>query len=204
MRQVAVLTGDIVKSTQMPLGMLDEVFERLSETAEIVTKWQGSPTYLTRNRGDGWQMLAEPSCAFRAVLAACAAVRSVSKRADTRIALAIGGGHIPGSSLADASGPAFIASGRALEKLKSRRTLAFAETEGVNALFLRLAEEIVARWTEAQAQVALRAFAPAHPTQDEIAKSLGVTPQTVNGHFEAGGFDALIEMCDFLEGRTST
>jgi hypothetical protein len=199
MTNYAVLTGDIVKSSDLPDGELDRIFANLSHAAELIASWQGSSAHLTRNRGDGWQMAVAPAFALRAVFAARAAVRMTNKRYDTRIALAIGTGTIPGPTLADASGAVFVASGQALEHMPRRRDMVVASDQGTHGVVLRLAEEIIKRWTEAQAEVALQALAPQKPTQAAIAATLNVVQQTVQAHFDASGVDALIETCEALD-----
>ena len=201
MSNYAVLTGDIVKSSQLPDGGLDQIFKSLTQTADTIGQWQDAPTYFTRNRGDGWQMVVKPDLALRAVFATRAAVRMVDKRFDTRVALALGEGTIQGETLADAYGPAFTASGQALESMPRKRTMIFAENSGVYAIALRLAEEIIKSWTEARAEVALLALHPDNPTQTTIAKTLDVAQQTVQAHLDTSGIEALIETSEMLDGQ---
>lgn len=201
MPQYAVLTGDIVKSSQLPGGGLERIFESLTRTSEVISGWQDAPTYFTRNRGDGWQMAVVPSFALRAVFAARAAVRMVDKRFDTRIALALGEGTIPGATLADAAGPAFTASGQALEAMPRKSNMIFADNSGAYAAILHLSDEIIKSWTEAQAEVALLALAPEHPTQAALALALDVTKQTVQAHVDASGVDALVATCEIIDGQ---
>lgn len=200
MTNYAVLTGDIVKSSQLPEGGLDRIFADLKRASEKIAGWQNAPTYLTRNRGDGWQMAVAPRFALRAVFAARAAVRMTNKRFDTRVALALGDGIIPGDTLADAHGPVFTASGQALEDMPRRRDMVVAGNDGTLAIALRLSEEIIKRWTEAQAEVALLALDPRGLTQEALATALDVTQQTVQRHVETSGVDALIDVCDVLNG----
>ncbi len=200
MTNYAVLTGDIVKSSQLPEGGLDRIFGNLQRAADLIAGWQDAPTYLTRNRGDGWQLAVAPRFALRAVFAARAAVRMTDKRFDTRIALAIGDGSVPGETLADARGPVFTASGQALEAMPRRRDMVVVGDEGTLAITLRLSEEIIKRWTEAQAEVALLALNPSGPTQESIATRLDLSQQGVQKHIDASGVDALIDVCEALDG----
>ncbi|MEJ6402392.1 hypothetical protein [Yoonia sp. 2307UL14-13] len=201
MTNYAVLTGDIVKSSNLPEGGLDRIFTNLNMAADRIADWQDGPVYFTRNRGDGWQMAVKPAFALRAIFASRAAVRMVDKRFDTRVALALDEGTIPGETLADAHGPAFTASGRALEDMPRRRTMIFAENSGVYAIVIRLAEKIIEGWTEAQAEVALAALAADKPTQSALASALDVTKQTIQSHVDASGIDALIETCEMIDAR---
>jgi hypothetical protein len=199
MTNYAVLTGDIVKSSDLPDGGLDRIFANLGRAAEKIAAWQGSSVYLTRNRGDGWQIAVSPAFALRAVFITRAAVRMTDKRFDTRIALALGNGTIPGQTLADASGPVFNASGQALEHMPRKRDMVIAGNEGMQAIALRLSEEIIKRWTEAQAEVALYALDPTKPTQDTLATKLNMSQQGIQKHVDASGVEALIEICEALD-----
>ncbi|MEL6681377.1 MAG: hypothetical protein AAFQ09_01885, partial [Pseudomonadota bacterium] len=199
MPNYAVQTGDIVKSSQLPAGGLDSIFKSLTKASETIGRWQDAPTYFTRNRGDGWQMAVDPGVALRAVFATRAAVRRVDKRFDTRVALALGDGSIPGNTLSDAYGPVFTASGQALEQMPRKRDMVIADGNGGYAVTLRLAEEIIKRWTEAQAEVAMHALAPDQPTQTALASVLNVTQQTIQGHVDGSGVDALIAACELYD-----
>ena len=201
MTNYAVLTGDIVKSSQLPEGGVDRIFASLTQTSDIVSRWQDAPTYFTRNRGDGWQMAVPPAFALRAVFACRAAVRMADKRVETRVARALGKGTIPSDTLADAYGPVFTASGQALEQIPRKSNMVFAEETGTYAAVLRLSDEIIKGWTEAQAEGALLALAPDHPTQASLAATLDVTKQTIQAHFDASGVDALIATCEIIDGR---
>ncbi len=199
MTNYAVLTGDIIKSSQLPEGGLDLIFKNLQSVADTIELWQGTPAYLTRNRGDGWQMVADPRFALRATFAARAAVRMTDRRFDTRIALAIGAGTITGTDLSNAAGPAFTKSGQSLENMPKKRTFSVAPHGGTHSLILRLAEEIIARWTDTQAGLALRALAPNRPTQSELAAQMGITQQSVQQSLDASGIDGLIDICEALD-----
>ncbi len=201
MTDYAVLTGDIVKSSNLPEGGLDRIFANLERAADIIAGWQGSSAYLTRNRGDGWQMAVSPRFALRAVFLTRAAVRMTDKRFDTRVALAIGQGDIPDKTLADAAGTAFTDSGQALEKMKRKRTMVAVPDDGTHALILRLAEEIVRHWTEAQAEVAFHALSPSNPTQETLAEQLGMSQQGIQKHIDASGIEALIDSCETLDAK---
>ena len=105
----------------------------LADAAREISGWTpGADTRFTRYRGDGWQMhLAEPGLALRAALVLAARLRAADTGLATRAAIGIGRIEDLGTaSLADARGPAFEASGHALDRMRYGRRLAI-DGEGV-------------------------------------------------------------------------
>ena len=199
MTELAVLTGDIVKSRALPPGDLDRVFAALSETATVLEGWQNMPVRLSRFRGDGWQMVVHPAHAYRAALLLRAAVRAVGKGIDTRIGIGLGDGTVHGPDLADADGPAFVNSGHALDTMSKRARLAFPDGPPALRTAMPLTDQIIAGWTPRQAEIALALLAPDEPTQTDVADRLGLAQQTVQKQANAAGLPALEEVCEMVE-----
>lgn len=199
MPQLAVLTGDIVKSSALPDGGLAQIFAGLDAAATAVADWQDVPPRLTRARGDSWQAVCAAPFAFRAALAFRAGVRMTGKAHDTRIGLGTGDGTVTGADLADADGAAFVASGRALDDMARTARLATDTAPLALQTALPLADHISSRWTVRQAQIALASLAVPTPTQDALAEQFGVSRQTVHSLQDAAGIRALIEVCEMLE-----
>ena len=124
MQNWAVFTGDIVRSTDLGAQALSDVMDVLVETAQAIGNWPDSTSAFVRFRGDGWQMALPPLYAMRAALVIRAAVRATGKGHDTRIGIGIGAGTIVDGDLARADGPAFVASGHALDALTRTPRLA--------------------------------------------------------------------------------
>lgn len=199
MPQLAVLTGDIVKSSALPEGGLAQIFAGLEVAATAVADWQDVAPCLTRARGDSWQAVCAAPFAFRAALAFRAGVRMTGKAHDTRIGLGTGDGTVTGADLADADGAAFVASGRALDDMARTARLATDSAPLALQTALPLADHISSRWTVRQAQIALASLAVPAPTQDALAARFEVSRQTVHSLQEAAGIRALIEVCEMLE-----
>lgn len=185
---LAVLAGDIVRSSDLTTPALDAVFLSLSEADDALTRLQGFGARLTRFRGDGWQMVAAPRFAFRAALLARAAVRRTAKGRDTRLALAIGDVDRLGDTLGAAAGPAFLTSGRLLETLRGHRRMAAA---GSDDMILGLADGIIAGWTAKQAEVAFGLLTDPGRTQEAVASHLNVSRQIVQRQADAARLWAL-------------
>lgn len=198
----AIFTGDIVKSRALEPGALDLIFGELTEITSEIAKWQGAPAPFTRFRGDGWQMALAPRFAFRAAMILRATVRATGKSHDTRIGIGIGGAHV-GSDLARGDGPAFVASGAALDAMKRERLRADAATPLMLRTALPLADSIAGGWTVTQADVLRRLLVIQPPTQKSLGEMLGISQQTVQKHAKAAHLDALLDVSALIEGEQS-
>ncbi len=199
MPQLAVLTGDIVKSSSLPEGGLAQIFDGLNAAATALAGWQDEAPRLTRSRGDSWQAVCAAPFALRAALAFRAGVRMSGKGHDTRIGIGTGHGTVKGADLAAADGAAFVASGRALDEMSRTARLAIDTGPAAMQTALPLADHISSRWTVRQAQIALASLAVPAPTQDALAERFDVTRQTIHSLQEAAGIRALVEVCEMLE-----
>lgn len=191
--QIAVLTGDLVGSTQLSNAQLSAAF-RLVNAA--------SPERVSRNRGDGWQVaLTQPETALRVALRIRAALCGADPAFITRISIATGPSHQPiPDDLNEATGDVFVASGRALDDLPNGVTLAFA-AGGALAAVARLADHISTGWTPAQAAAMYLALAPEPQTRAEIGDALGKSRQAVDQALSAAGYKALSDALKLIENE---
>lgn len=199
MQNWAVFTGDIVRSSDLEVGGLTEVFDALETQAQRIATWPDSTAPFLRFRGDGWQMALPPRYALRAALTLRAAVRSTGKGRDTRIGIGSGAGLMKDGNLAEADGPAFVQSGHALDTLKRSTRMAAPDGPMALRIALPLADEIAQGWTPKQAQVVQALLAPDAPTQDALAQTLGRSRQMTQKQADAAGIAALLESCETYE-----
>jgi hypothetical protein len=197
--QVAVLTGDIVNSTEADASRLEAAMDLLADTARIIAGWQSGDARprFTRFRGDGWQFLvAEPSLALRAACVIVARLRGSGQGLMTRVSIGIGTArHVGAGTLADASGTAFELSGRGLDAMPRRRLLAIAG-KGIGPLHhavVRLVEDRFGLWTPQQAEAIALALDPRGPTMAEIGGVLGISKQAVSYRLSGARAQALKE-----------
>jgi hypothetical protein len=193
--KAAILTGDLVGSTEKPVGTLEHAMQALAEAARGVSVWAGADTRFTRYRGDGWQMhVAIPGLALRAALFVFARLRASDAGLATRAAIGIGRIEGVGSEdLGDAHGSAFETSGHALDRMPRTRRLTI-DGEGVTALhriIVDLLDERTARWSREQAEAMALHLAPDNPTLTDIAPRLGISPQAVNYRLAGAGGTAI-------------
>lgn len=84
--QAAVLTGDLIGSTEAPPEAVDQTMTLLADLARRIGAW----TRFTRYRGDGWQIYLEnPGSALSTVLFMWASLR-MSRTIESRIAVGLG------------------------------------------------------------------------------------------------------------------
>ncbi|WP_298557342.1 MarR family transcriptional regulator [uncultured Aliiroseovarius sp.] len=202
---IAVLTGDIIGSTQMSPEDLERAFDALSASAEVQADWHGEDLHFTRQRGDGWQVrLARPELALRSALAFRAALRCEGKEFSTFMAAARGPATplMPGLDLNWASDEAFIESGRRLDQIKSNSLttqMAHTDIKALGATFV-LADYISQSWTPAQAAAILPMLAPGNsPSNSEVARALGKSRQAVAKALEGAGYDAIWVALAYIE-----
>lgn len=192
----AVLTGDLIGSTQAGADAVKASMTVIVNTAREIGHWpKGKDTRFTRSRGDAWQLvIQEPADCLRAALMLQARLRAWPEGIPTRISIGIGRVHSLGTdSLADAEGPAFIASGQGLDQMgKSQRLVVFF---GRLTPFLQsvasLADELARRWTREQAQAMGLALQPHDPTLEEMAPQLEISKQAVNYRLTGAGLRAI-------------
>ncbi len=197
----AVLTGDLVGSTNAGKVAIDETMDEISATAQLIDR-HGSFRF-TRFRGDGWQMVIVPyQRALRSAVMILAALRAKRDLLPTRIA--IGVGRIEGlgtEDLRDASGPAFTYSGQALDNM-SRGERLFHTFHGAQMpaqIASILIDDRIRRWTPEQAEAAAIYLDPCQPTSSKVARLLGISPQAASYRLIGAGAGALREALTQLE-----
>lgn len=206
MVQFAVLTGDIVKSSDLGAAALDEAMTALDHASREMSGWaNGMVAGFARRGGDGWQVaLGSGSQGLRAALYLQAMLRRLGKDRATRIAIATQPGRLDRETVRNLNtghGPAFTASGRLLEDISGQALMAHADGGAVGAA-VRLADHISQGWTVAQARAMVEALPPKSGPRADMADRLGITRQAVNQALWSGGFPALSDALRDLECDT--
>lgn len=186
----AVLSGDLVKSTRLSAAELDDAMVLIEETLQ---RWNEHAHRFTRNRGDGWQaVLMAPSQAMEVTLWLIAHLRMAGL--SSRIAIGVGAVEQFGrKDLSDAWGPAFVASGHALDRMQRGQTLAIAGpmVSNEDKALIALLDERTSRWTRAQAEAVTKSMDPSVKTDQDAARSLGITPQAMSDRLYGAGYPTM-------------
>jgi hypothetical protein len=201
---LAVLTGDIIRSTELSV-------EQMNRTRSIVERTVrefrpkppravcGAPEFF---RGDSWQLLLkEPRWALRVALSIQAALLAeIDVR--TRISIGVGGADfIDARRISLSTGEAFTLSGRALDAITGYFDLTGDLPARAGALVgwfpatLHLCSGLLRPWTRRQAEIVSLALLPDNPTHEWIAKALRpkVAKQTVSESLAGAGWRPLLE-----------
>jgi hypothetical protein len=190
----AILTGDLVRSVEGAPRAIDFSIGALSAGADEIAHWGAGRTRFTRFRGDGWQIhLSSDGLALRAALFLAACLRTAETGLRTRVGCGVGAVERLDDDLGRSAGPAFVRSGRALDRMPRGRWLLI---DGLGpapwaGAAVELADWIAARWSREQAEAVSLALDPSGPSQGEIAARLGVTRQAVQARLSGAGFQAL-------------
>ena len=163
--QVAILTGDIVRSaglTEKRRVLLYEAFKTLSEL--LIEKYSREvvPFDLKNFRGDGWQLLVDrPEFSLDIALFIRSYIRFTFalEKLDSRLAIGIGSIDLaPSENISAGDGAAFMLSGHLLDTLSaSRMGIVFEDSNLAlvqNGLLnnLQLLDIFVKKWSPAQSQ----------------------------------------------------
>ncbi|MEO0959739.1 MAG: hypothetical protein AAFY66_14975 [Pseudomonadota bacterium] len=200
--RIAVLTGDVVKSSALPATALDALFGALERGRRDAASWAGPIGKLSRYRGDGWQLVTDaPGAALRLGLFLRATLLAENTDFDTRISIGIGEGAFDAGDPGLLDGAAFQRSGRALEQMRRDERLLLAGPQDVALLppAIALLDALCRRWTQAQCKVLRHALALPAPLQKDIASRLSVEPQTVSDHLARANFEPVAAFCAGVE-----
>lgn len=186
----AVLTGDLIASSQAGAPAVDRAMAVLSAAASEIAGWTmtenvvAGDTHFTRFRGDGWQIAVSiADYGLRAALLMYARLVADPGLPATRVAVGISTvDHIPGPGLSDAHGAAFAVSGRALAQMERAERLRVAghKVTPRDAALIALLDDRISDWTPEQAEAVAHVLAPDAPTQAAIAATLGISPQALS------------------------
>jgi hypothetical protein len=190
----AVLTGDLVASTRSQPELVEQTMTALAEQSALIGDEVDHDLRFTRFRGDGWQMhLADPGDFLWITVYLNAVLRSEPKRyLPSRVAIGLGSTDRLGQTgLSAASGTAFINSGRALDAMFNRQTIALSGegTDDIQRSAIAFVDVRISDWSREQAEVlALRLRPGSDPTQEEMAAVLGISRQAVNARLKSANW----------------
>lgn len=206
---VAVLTGDVVRSTRMAGSARHELLEGINRTGrELRAEFGASIPYeVDIFRGDSWQLLvAETRLALRVALFFRARLRSLLPdwKMDTRIGIGVGTvDFLPEKGVSSGDGDAFRRSGWALEELGRTFRMAYGGEGPQNECLdvcVRLVDFPASNWTARQAFAVAQALL-GH-TQEDIAQhwmDRPITQQAVAQHLARAGWHAVDTAVQFFE-----
>jgi hypothetical protein len=201
MTQAAVLTGDLIASTDAGPEAIDVAMDRLHVAlTNAETALHLSPTRFTRYRGDGWQAMIVPHSRYlRAVAHILSNVRAMETPLETRIGVGIGFvERVKYQDLSDASGPAFTLSGHALDRMPTTDRLALSGLPDTVIQWHRAALDTLAylssRWSREQAEALhFRLDTEARPLH-RMATDISISRQALSSRLAVAGEKPLMAL----------
>jgi len=160
----AVLTGDIVNSSSLKDDRRYQMYQDMQQLSGLLKQvFVKEIRYdLSNFRGDGWQLILdqpERSLAVSIFIRTYFRYKYKEEKLDSRVAIAVGPvDYIPRENISEGFGPAFDASGRLLDEMKSEKTnIVVSHTwkiqyqKMINAL-VRTMDDLISSWTAPQSQ----------------------------------------------------
>ena len=186
----AVLTGDLVDSSQVPTARYDALLYGLDQCLrQVCDKFNGSYNIY---RGDAFQLLLrQPHQALHSSLLIRLALKTL--QSDARISIGLGQVENLRQDIKSATGEAFTLSGQGLESMGNQQRMRIAssseEFQFHMALLLRFADLLISGITSRQAQALQEYFNLEDNAHQQIADRLktsrvNATKLLNQGHYE--------------------
>jgi hypothetical protein len=206
MKNIAVISGDFINSTQYESDLLKSLMKLLkAEFTAIKSKNTPDGIYFSLFRGDSFQgVMDNPVTALSTALQIKALVNKTMSNntnvtsktpvADIRISIGIGDADLDHNSIAESNGEAFHFSGLTLDKMKQTGakmalTTRLSEVNEEFLVSLRFLDALTNRWSTASAEVVyylLKGY-----TEQQIADELGRSQAAINLRKKAAGWDEI-------------
>ncbi len=215
MKNIAIITGDIVQSRQLSANQKKKIIQRLKKAfISFSSQFQDQPiSDLEFFRGDSFQAIIQnPSYSLRISILLRALLQSETplsvqkskKNWDCRIGIGIGTMDFRSKDTITSDGQAFVYSGQAIDLLKnkSQRLQIKCDNDSIDKqmeLFMRFAETIIGKWTINQAEVACLYLSGLKKTQTVIADELKISQSALNRRFNAGHIEEIRLLCEYFE-----
>jgi hypothetical protein len=195
--KAAVLTGDLIASTQAGQSATDAAMALIQSVAKTETTFNHADVRFTRFRGDGWQIYcADPTKVFRLSVMVLANLHSRPDLPHTRISAATGSvSFLPKEGLDSAGGEVFSISGRNLDGMgRSRLVFSGDDPRALwKAAFFGYLEWQSSRWSPEQAEAIALSFRVDPPHPGKSAEVLGISRQAFSSRLDGAGYSPVWE-----------
>lgn len=188
---IAVITGDIINSRELPTQWIDKLKEALSALPKN-SKWEIF-------RGDSFQIELPTATALLTAIYIKACIKTV-KGADVRMGIGLGKKQKGTSEkVTEANGEAYINSGEGFDTLKSNRvnlvikSPSVAFDEDMN-LYLKLALIAMDSWSPIASEVVKQTIENQNENQDKIAKISGRSQSSISEALKRAHFSEIMEL----------
>lgn len=187
MKTIGVITGDIIKSSNLLMGQRDSLLTELKNLGKEISKKLDERFSLVIIRGDSFQVqINNPYLALKIAILIRAGLRSktmykgkLREAWDARIAIGIGTVDFIRKNINESDGEAFRYSGHLLESMKRSDERISIKTpwDKINAeleVECKLADALISKWTYNQSE-AIYLYWIGSKTQSELAEQLDLS-----------------------------
>lgn len=188
---VAILTGDIINSRQLPAKNWLAALKKSLETIADEKAWEIF-------RGDSFQIQSSVQDALQNAIYLKACIRSV-KGVDVRIGVGIGETQFSATKITESNGEAFIFSGETLDELKKDRlTLAiqspWQQFDYEINISIRLALIAMNNWSPISAEMVKRFIENKGISQNELAELSKKSQSSVSEALKRAHLNEILEL----------
>ncbi|NNJ81831.1 MAG: hypothetical protein HKP11_06520 [Flavobacteriaceae bacterium] len=211
---IAVITGDLVNSSQFSHTRLQAIIQRLKNEFETIqSEKRTNRITFTMFRGDSFQGIVEDPCeALQISLQIKALINSFNDSgevagntvpiADVRISIGIGEASYDLDAINVSNGEAFQFSGRTLDSMKAEHVkmalrTANAQINDEFRVHMKFLDSITDRWSMASAEVVY--FLLKRYKERQIAQKLNRSQAAINHRKKAAGWDEIQLLFDRYE-----
>lgn len=189
---IAVITGDIVNSRELPPLWIETLKEALSALPSKNTKWEIF-------RGDSFQIeLPSPEALLTSVyIKAC---MKTIKGADVRLSIGLGKkSKTTTDKVTEANGEAYINSGEGFDGLKSNKVNLVIKSPSIKFdddmnLYFKLALIAMDVWSPIASEVVKQTIENQNENQDKIAKISGRSQSSISEALKRAHFSEIMEL----------
>lgn len=196
-KPVAVLSGDIIRSTELEHSVYEDLLYTLHSQLTFIRSFNPNNKFEIA-RGDSFQVLIQDveNAATYALLLRTG-LKSKNSNYDCRISIAIGNNVSVRHTIASSTGDAFTMSGRALDNMTSDTLRIATLLKPFNEYFGLLTKYLdhqISEMTERQCAITYTILKNKQSlTQKEIAELLGVNRVSVNRSINSGNINFVTE-----------
>ncbi|MCY7296631.1 hypothetical protein [Alteromonas sp. a30] len=196
-KAIAVLSGDIIRSTELPHEVYEDLLYTLHNQLTLVCDYHPENEF-ELSRGDAFQVLLhDPENAAKYALLIRTALRGQNEHYDCRISIGIGNDYSLRHTVSRSTGDAFTLSGRTLDDMATNTLKITTPNESFNecfALLTKYLDQQISEMTERQCAIThLILKADNSLTQAEIANSLGAKRVSINRSMKTANLNLIME-----------
>lgn len=197
---IAVITGDIVNSTQGNAQVW------LNCLKSALANYGSEPEIWEIYRGDSFQVSLPAQKALEAAYYIKASIKQLPKY-DVRMGVGIGSQDYKSARVSESNGSAFVRSGGAFDKLGRDLLKVVTGTQELDEtleVMIRLASITMNSWTAKSAEVVMLKLKNPNWNQLELAAHLEKSQSSVSEGFSRAGFDELMKLNEYFKKSIST